>query len=354
VIDARCAGKLAVLGSSDTDINLFAAAYAGNGTWKVGKAQGPALRGTPHAALVGGELIAAWRTRYDLIAWTKFQVGQITLTPPVSIGSASTAADPALAALAASTSAKVFYLGANDTHFEGTYTAAAGWNAATSAIPSPTTDGGVAVAGKSAPVAAALGGSHVIAFTGADTKVVRQTLAGSTWGAPLAIPNAAAFPQPPALVAMDGGTKDLLLVYVGADLLLHSTTREASNKVWNTAIVVDTAASPSAPPELAPMTGGRAMLLFKGANEQAYVSVYDPTKVKPWSVPAELVPGKNPVVVNTPSVNQGRCGGDATVAYAERDRGVGVMRYETNGTWTGPFEVPGLLSITFVGAGEVP
>jgi hypothetical protein len=355
IIDARCIGKLAVLASSDADINVYAAAYAGDGNWQVGKSQGPALRGMPRGVLVDGTLVAAWRSRYDLIAWTKFQFGQTALTPPVSLGNAVTGADPSLAAIATPSSAKVFYLGANNTHFEGSYTSATGWNAATTAIPSPTNvDGGVVVPGKSAPAAAAVGTSAVIGYTGTDTKLARQTYSGGSWGGPITIPSADAFAQPPAMVPMDGGTKDLLLVYVGADLLLHSTTREQSNKAWNTAILVDSAASPNEPPELAPMPNGRAMLVFKASNNQAYFSVYDPTKTKPWSVPAELVAGKNPVVVNTPSVVEGHCGSDATVAYSEVGAGVSLMRYDAAGAWTGPFAVPGLTGMTFVGAGELP
>ena len=354
VIDARCIGKLAVLASSESDINLFAAAYAGSGKWKVAKSQGPSLRGTPRGVLVGGVLVAAWRTRFDLIAWTKFEAGQTSLAPPVSIGSASSAANPALAALTAPVSAKLFYLGANNTHFEGSYTAASGWNNAAMPIPGAVADGGGAgVPGKSAPAAAAVGASSVIAYSGSDAKLARQTYSGS-WGAPLPIVGADAFAQAPAMVAMDGGGKDLLLVYVGTDLLLHSAARDGSTKAWAAPQLVDSAASPSEPPELAPMTNGRAMLVWKGADGRPYFSVFDATKPKPWSIPAELVAGRNPTVRTAPAVVEGRCGSDATVTYVEQGGSVNVLRYEASGSWTGPFVVPAMTGMTFAGVGELP
>ena len=353
IIDARCTGKLAVLASSDADINLFAAAYAGGGQWKVAKSQGPSLRGMPHGVLVGNVLVAAWRTRFDLIAWTKFEAGQTSLAPPVSIGSASSARNPALAALGSPSSARLFYLGANNANFEGSYTAATGWSNAASAIPAPATDGGVVVPGKSAPAAAAVGASSVIAYSGSNGKLARQMFSGA-WGAPLPVAGADAFSQAPAMVAMDGGTKDLLLVYVGTDLLLHFTVREASTKVWGAASLVDSAASPSDAPELAQMPNGRAMLVFKGTDGHAFFTVFDPTKPKPWSIPAPVVATKNPEVLATPTVIKGRCGSDATVTYVEKGGAVNVIRYESNGSWTGPVTVPGMTGMTFAGAGELP
>lgn len=351
-IDEKCAGKLAVLASSAEDIFLFAAAYTGKGVWSVGKSQGPALRGAPRGVLLGTTLVAAWRSRYDLIAWTKFESGQTSLSPPISIGNAVTGATPAM--LATQTAVKIYYLGADNTQFEGTYTATAGWDDATTAVPSPVVDGGVSIPGKSAPAAASVGLSNVIAYSGSNEALARQTYTSGAWGTPIAIASATAFEQAPALVALNGSTtKDMLMVYVGADLLLHSTTRASSNKAWNTAILVDTAASPSGVPQLAALPNGRAMLVWRAANGEPFFSVYDSAMVTPWSAPAELLPGRNPNLANPPSVVPGRCGSEATAAYAEQGGNVSIVLYQ-NGVWTGPFAVPGMTKMTYAGAGEVP
>jgi len=351
-IDAKCAGKLAVLASSEEDLYLFGAAYSGNGAWTVGKSLGPALRSQPRGVLLNNVLVAAWRSRYDLIAWTKFESGQTSLAPPISIGSAITAQAPAM--LATQTAAKIYYLGADNTHFEGTYSAASGWDDATTAVPTPVMDGGVNIPGKSAPAAAAVGTSSVLGFTGTDKSLARQTYSSGAWGTPIPIASAEALAQAPALVALSANaTKDMLMVYVGSDLLLHSTTRTTSNKAWNTAILVDTTASPTGVPQLAAIANGRAMLVWRASNGTPFFSVFDSALVNPWTVPAELLPGRNPSLASSLSVVAGRCGSEATAAYAEKGGNVSLALFQ-NGAWTGPYPVPGMTNMTFAGAGEVP
>jgi hypothetical protein len=182
--------------------------------------------------------------------------------------------------------------------------------------------------------------------------LARQDYASGAWGAQTPFTGLQAYPLQPALVAMDLGPKDLMLAYVGSDLLIHSTTRDRTTKAWGIPVLVDTTASTTDPPELAPMPGGRAMLIWKASNEQAYFSVYDPATML-WAPPKELVQGKNPAVANTPSVVEGHCGSDATSAFVDKATGnVSVLRY-VNGAWLGPYAVPGMTKMTFAGAGEL-
>jgi hypothetical protein len=160
-----------------------------------------------------------------------------------------------------------------------------------------------------------------------------------------------AYAAAPAIVALDaGGTKDELMVYSGSDLLLHVATREASNKVWNTATLFDTAAS-SSEIALGALPGGKAILVYKASNNQGYYSVWAPNAG--FSPAAELVPGKNPEIASVPSITRGTCGSDATIAYAQKDGNVKILRL-SGGTMSAPFDVGGLTKATYVGVGELP
>jgi hypothetical protein len=244
----------------------------------------------------------------------------------------------------------MIYLGADGHYYQGVYTPSAGWDDATTSA-EPTT--GNTVTGKSAPSAASVGTSLVFGFTGDDGTLDRDMKSGTAWGDVAAIPGAATFASAPTLIAFDnGGTHDLMMVYTGSDLALHSVTRTASNKAWNSPIIVDNSAQPSGTTSVAPMTNGRAMAVYVGANSKPYWTVYDPTKVTPWSAPAELVAGKNPLVASVPVVVEGKCGAaDATAVYADQAGGVHVMRF-VSGAWSGPFAVPGIAKASWVGVGE--
>lgn len=345
-IDGRCAGKLAVLASGAEDIYLYAGAYTGNGVWAVAKSQGTALRSPPRAALVDQALVTIWQTRFELVAWTKFQANQTTLSPPFSVGFARTTQTPTIAGNP--TSASLYYRAEEDVLKEGAYSPANGWDNADTVVPS---DGGVV--GKSAPAAAVTPTGNVIAFSGADGTLATQTFASGAWSAATPIAGAKVLvPQPPALVALDGGAEDALVVYTGSDLVLHSSARAASGQTWSAPIIVDTLAIVDDVPSLAPLSGGRAMLVWKSTNGTPYYSIYDAAKNPPWSAPAGLLSQGNPTILKAPTVAPGHCASEATAAYVAADGNVYVALF-ANGKWTA-YLVPGMTKMTFAGAGEVP
>jgi hypothetical protein len=138
------------------------------------------------------------------------------------------------------------------------------------------------------------------------------------------------------------------------DLALHSVTREASNKVWNTAALIDDTAQTNDTPAVAALPGGKAIAIWRAVNKLAFYSIFDPGKVSPWSAPAELVAGANPALAATPVVAPAKCdGSDAVVAFSVEGAGVSVMHY-AGGAWTGPFPVGGMNKLTYVGVGELP
>jgi hypothetical protein len=343
-IDPRCAGKLVVLAGSDQDTDAHAGVYKGAGTFDVSVSHGPGLRSNAKIVQAGTALLGVYLSRYSLLVGTKYET---TWSPPVSIGNGTSDAPPGVASLG--TQVKMVYRGLDGAYYGGTWSG--GWDDATTPA-EPIPDAGP-VSGRSGPALAAVGSSLVYGFATPDGKLARVSSSSSSWGAPITISSATTYMSEPAITAMNGGTKDLLMVYIGGDLALHSVTREASNKAWNAPIIVDDSAQPNEPPAVAPMSNGRAMTIWKSPNGQPFYSIYDPTLAAPWSAPAELVAGANPAVTGTPAIAESKCGADVVVAYSEAGGNVSIMRY-AGGAWSGPFAVGGMSKLTFVGVAELP
>jgi len=160
-----------------------------------------------------------------------------------------------------------------------------------------------------------------------------------------------AFPAQPAIVALDPAAgRDELLVYAGTDLLIHVAARVSSNKAWNTAILFDTAAS-STDLALQALPNGKALLVYTTSDNRGYYSVW--SEATGFAAPTPLVAGGNPELASVPSIARGQCGSDVTIAYAQKDGLVKVLRY-SGGTMSGPFDVGGITKATWVGVGEAP
>lgn len=344
-IDAKCVGKLGLVAGSADDTDAYVAAYTGVGVFSVSKSHGPGLRGPATVLPVGSSLVASYLSRYTLLAWTKLTAG--AWSAPNSIGNANASSQTSATLL--NGQLRLFYLGQDSRYHMGTY-GTAGWDDAT-ALAEYAGDAGAPVPGKTAPTAAAVGSSITVAFSGNDGTLARETYAIGSWSATSKFTNVNAYDAAPVIIALDpGGTKDLLMVYIGSDLLLHVGTRDASNKVWNAPTLFDTAAS-STETALTALPGGKAMLVYKASNGQGYYSIWTPGTG--FAAPLELVAGKNPELASVPSITRGQCGSDATIAYARKDGLVKIIRF-TGGVIAGPFDVGGIPKATFVGVGELP
>lgn len=345
-IDPKCAGKLGVVAGSAADLDAYVASYNADGTFAVSKSHGPALRGPATVLPVGTSLVATWLSQYSLIAWSKLTTG--AWSSPVSVGSANSAG--ATAATNLNGQLRLFYLGLDGSFHMGTFAAATGWDDATALAEAPG-DAGAPVPNKSAPAAAAVGSSITLTFAGSDGTLARENFASGSWSSVTKFATSDAYDVAPALIALDpGGTRDQLMVYAGKDLLLHVAARVATNKAWNAAILFDTAAS-STELALQALPGGKAILVYKASNSQGYYAIWDATTG--FGPPAELLAGKNPELASVPSIARGQCGSDATIAYAQKDGFVKILRY-VGGTMAGPYDVGGLSKATYVGVGEMP
>ena len=343
--DTACIGKLFLLGGNAG--GLYAASYKGAGKFTVVSkgGAGASIKGAPSIVpLASGGFGAVYRDAFDALYATTFTG---TFGTPVRIGAVTASDVPSLAAV--SSDLHMIYRGGDGLHYHGTFTKGA-WDDATAAV----TSASVHSFGPSSPTATLPTGDVLtIAYAGADQMLYRQTFA-TGWTVATAQADASISTVRPQLIALSDGTHDLLVVYASAgDYKLRSAARDAKTKVWSTPILIDPNAYTTDPVSIAPMKGGRAMLIYRGANLKPYFSVYDPvaSAAAPWSVLAELVTAANPTVASSPAVAMGACGEDAVAVFAQDNGAVAIQRF-VGGTWTLPAAVPGLLNFTDVGIAE--
>ena len=350
-IDPKCAGKLGLVAGAATDNATFVTTYAGGGVFNTSKsASSPGVRGPVTILPSGTSLVATYVARLGYLGWTK--LSGTAWSAPESLGDGAADSTQATSMTLLSGQPRLFYLGL-DAHFHmGTY-GANGWDMLFTAAPraEPAGDSGAPIPGKSAPATATVGSSITLAFAGNDGTLARETFSSGSWSTITKFTGSLAFGKAPAIAALDpGGTRDQLLVYPGQDLLLHVAARDSSNKVWNAPILFDTAAS-STELALQGLPGGKAMLVYKASNSQGYYAIW--AAATGFGPPTELVAGKNPDLASVPAITRGLCGSDATIAYAQKDGLVKILRF-TAGAMAGPFDVGGITKVTFVGVGELP
>ncbi len=204
--------------------------------------------------------------------------------------------------------------------------------------------------GPRAPGAAAVGTDLVIAQAGDNSVLYDQTWS-STWQAAHG-QNAAAIQKdiPPTIVALTGGSADLMIAYMrDGDYKIMSVTR--SGGTWSAPVLVNTTAYANDPVAVAPMAGGKAILVFRGTDMKPYFSLYDGQGA--WSAPAAVVAQSSPTVASTPSVATGVCGDDAVIAYAANGGGVELVHLQ-GGAPLPPVQVSGTTGAQFVAVATRP
>ncbi|HEY8075258.1 MAG TPA: hypothetical protein VIF62_14135, partial [Labilithrix sp.] len=257
-IPAACAGKLGVVAGSDSDLDAYVATYNAKGTFDVGKSHGPALRGPATLVNAGGALVATYLSRYSLISWSKLDAG--TWSPPTSVGSATTTSLPSTTLY--NGDLKLLYTGTDSHVHQGTYTTA-GWDDATLLAESSTTTTGAP--DMSAPAAAGVGASLVVVVAGSDGTLARETFSNSSWGPWIKAPEKS-YGSAPALVALEpGGPRDLLLLWVENDLVLHAAAREPLNRTWSADMIVDSAAFAQDVASTS-LADGTVLIVYRGSN----------------------------------------------------------------------------------------
>ncbi|HEY8089117.1 MAG TPA: hypothetical protein VIF09_14760 [Polyangiaceae bacterium] len=267
---------------------------------------------------------------------------------PAHIGTTLGQGVPALAA--AGTTAHVVYWGSDDKFYHGTY--ASSWDAANDPVQS---GGGTQSFGPSAPAAAVVGSTLVMVQAGQDGVLYDQAWTGSWQAASGHAGTSLVSSLSPAIVALDGGTADLMVVFVhagdAASYYLQYTTRTSGS--WSSpADVYDQAgnvAYAGATPSLAALPGGGAALAWRGSSPAyPYVSLYTPGSG--WSAPLAV---SADALTSTPGVAAGVCGATMALAYVKTD-GTIAFTSASGGPWSTPALLPGATSMTWVALATSP
>jgi len=252
---------------------------------------------------------------------------------------------PALAAIG--TTLHSVYLGTDNKLFHGTFTAS-GWDCQSDPL---TPSGGTQSFGPSAPAAAGVGSSLIAVFDGSDSNLYTQSWTAGTWAATQQIVGATVGTIPPALIALTGGSSDLMVVYANAvDNKLYWATR--SGGTWSTPALTNAMAFSLQPVSVAPLPAGGAVLSFLGTDTNGYGMTFDPTSSTPWAPPVALLAGGQPLTV-APTVATGICGADAVAALVQ-PAGIDLVTL-SSGTWTPPAApVTGTAAMSFVTVATSP
>lgn len=257
---------------------------------------------------------------------------------PANVGAAiTTRATPALAA--GSTSFAAVFHGDDFKHYFAAY--ASSFNPSAEAVGNPQSFG------PNPASIALLGTTSVLTFVGDDGNLYDQSRVGGVWQAASGH-GLSGLDDTPAIVALDAGA-DLLVVFNRTSTAVSFTTR--SGAVWSTPADIPSALTQD-PVSLAPLSGGRAALAFRGTNGKVYAAIYDPGGGQPWSSPVAIdaPAGDTP---STPAVAPGVGGAEAELVYVTT--GSGDVRHSRlqGSTWSASVSAGGS-GLTSVAAASAP
>ncbi len=342
-----CASTVAILGGNAT--SLFGAAGPGGAALSAASLPG-SLRdcGTTSGC---ADPVAIARFGTGLLAVLATSTGALDSTTmttswadPAAVASASTIDGPSLAVIGAT--AHLVYQDAQYKYFHAEYTNSA-WDAATN----PVGGGGSSQSfGARAPSAAAAGADVVVVQAGSDSLLYDQTWNGSWQAAHQQGGAAVENTLPPTMVALSGGSSELLAAYLRVNDYKVMTVARTGG-AWGTPMLVDANAYSNNPVALAALPGGKALVVFRGSDGKPYFSVWDGASA--WTAPAPIVGGNDPVIASVPSLAPGVCGADAVVAFAVSGGGIELASF-TAGSFGAPVAVAGTSGAKFVAVGTLP
>jgi hypothetical protein len=142
-----------------------------------------------------------------------------------------------------------------------------------------------------------------------------------------------------------------MVVYANlGDNELYWATR--SGGTWSTPALTNATAFSLQPVSVAPLAAGGAVLTFLGTDTNGYAMTFDPTASTPWTPPAALLMGGQPLTV-APTVATGICGADAIAAVVQ-PAGVELVTL-ASGTWSPPAApVSGTAAMSFATVATSP
>jgi hypothetical protein len=319
---SSCTATTAIIGGGSS--SAFGAVAVGTGSLALHALTGAVLA-PPAVASFGSGFQALYASTNNALEATSYASSWAT---PSAVGAALLLGSPALATVGSSLHA--VYLGTDYKYYHATY-AGSSWDSASDKV-APGGDAGAQSFGPCAAAAAPTTGGFTIANAGSSTPHVLYDQAWSTtsgWASGSAHAGTSLNAIAPAMVALTGGTSDLLVVYVDTTGTLQATSRATGT--WSAPTPLSVASATADPPALAAMSGGRAVLVYRGGDAHPYYATFDPARATPWSTPAALVT-PSPTIVSAPSVAAGVCGDDAVAAYVDGSGAVSTVGL-SGGTW---------------------
>jgi hypothetical protein len=348
-------GTVALVGGTST---LAFGAYSTNGAaWKLTSFAGQSVTSTPAVVPYGLGFLAAFTSASTAdLESTLFTSGgapswSAPATLPTSGGVPATGIGaPGLALLGAN--AELVYQGSDNKFYHGAYSAST-WGQASDPV------GGAAAAqdyGPSAPSVASVGSTLYVAYDGGDGGLyVDSWTSSGGWAGAVPVGGAGTGGVPPTLIALTGGSADMLLVFeVPSTNLLYSSFHTAGGGAgtWSAPVIVDATANTATAASVAPLAGGGAVMVYLGTTDAfPYASTYSPTASTPWTTPVKIYPNSLPLS-SPPTVAAGTCGVDAVAAITQTV-GAEILTLK-GGTWSAPVLVGGTASMKYATVATSP
>lgn len=205
----------------------------------------------------------------------------------------------------------------------------------------------------SSPSVAIVGPTLYVAYAGTSKALEIDSL-GESWAGGVPVPGTIVTSGPPTLVSLtagesDAGEADMMAVYLSSSgdgsavLNLAYTLHSPGSGGWSTpALATLGSITPLEAVSLAALPGGRVVMVFRGANNGGFSSLYDPSANPRWTVSTQIAPGSG-ALGSIPNVAVGSaCGVDAIAALAT-SAGIELVPLQS-GEWGTPVLVPGTSS----------
>jgi hypothetical protein len=209
--------------------------------------------------------------------------------------------------------------------------------------------------GPHAPGLAGLASELVLGQVGGDKNIYARSFT-TAWQDPVEIvdggiantqgSNDETMGAPARVIALNGGTAELMLVYTRlGDYKLMSVTRTSG--VWSAPLELNDSEFTTEPFQLAALAGGKAIVAWRGSNGQGYVSTYNGTS---WTATATNIAAF--AINSAPSVAIGNCGSVAVAAYGKAG-GIDLVRYDGT-SWGTPVSVTTTANMSYVAVAVSP
>jgi hypothetical protein len=197
----------------------------------------------------------------------------------------------------------------------------------------------------------AVGSDTIVAFAGDDGELYDQTRTGGVWQGAHAHSLGNVVTVTPQIIALNGGSADLLVVFVNkSDAKLLFTRRSVG--AWSAPVPIDQNTFSADPVGLAALPGGKAALAFRGLDGKVYTSRFDPNGAPQWSVPGPIA-NPNYATPSSPAITGGIGGMDAELVFVNSADGAVFHSRLSNATWSSPMMIAGA-GASYVGVSSSP